>query len=66
MKKYVDNMNQFLNLQHPGAECNCFVESDLDEEFMCDLCRQRLVKYRKKLKHKLRRETNRRFNKYQD
>lgn len=64
MKKYVDNMNHLLSIQYPDSECNCYNQFVLEEEFLCDLCLARLRQHRKKIKHKLRIESKKRYKKW--
>jgi predicted nucleotidyltransferase len=57
MKKYVNKISKLINYYHPDAECECYDEYVLDEEFMCDLCLARLKKHRGKIKREFRRES---------
>lgn len=66
MKNYVNVMNQLLNIQHPHSECTCFADSELDEEFMCELCLLRLKNQRTKVKRRRRIKDNKRLNHFND
>ena len=50
-------MSEILGLKHPESDCECYKNSGLEEEFLCELCLTRLRQERTKLKHKLRRES---------
>ena len=43
-----------MDYYFPDNECSCYQDLDLEQEFLCDLCKSRLSLYTKKLKRQAR------------